>query len=302
MSQADDQAGLGIGAQRDWIWRGWRVRYTYIRTANHNQPALPILLLHGFGASIGQWRYNLQPLSQQHSVYALDMLCFGASHKAAAAYNVELWVAQVYDFWRTWIGCPIILLGHSLGALVALSATIAHPEMVQGLIMLTLPGTRQESLPDRVQPIVSAVEGLFAGPWLLRPLFQWVRQPQFLRAALKRVYIKPDLVTDELVSIFATPTQDQGVVRAFCYLCKSATQPDYGPNVQRLLLKLNVPSLLLWGQQDWVVPLSRGHTLAANHPHLQLVEFPEVGHCFYDEDPAAVNQSILDWIASQGVG
>ena len=74
-----------IGSQRDWFWRGWKVRYTYQRPAKVSESKNPpIILLHGFGASIGHWRYNIKPLSQNHTVYALDLLGFGASKKAVA--------------------------------------------------------------------------------------------------------------------------------------------------------------------------------------------------------------------------
>ena len=92
-----------VGNQRDWVWRGWQIRYTFMRSAKQDQHTSPLILLHGFGASIGHWRHNLEVLSQYHTVYALDMLGFGASEKAAANYNVELWVEQVYDFWQVFI-------------------------------------------------------------------------------------------------------------------------------------------------------------------------------------------------------
>ena len=73
-----------VGNQRDWVWRGWQTRYTYVRPPEINSQTKPLILLHGFGASIGHWRHNLEVLGQYHTVYALDMLGFGASEKAAA--------------------------------------------------------------------------------------------------------------------------------------------------------------------------------------------------------------------------
>ena len=78
-------------------------------------------------------------LSQNHNVYALDMLGFGASRKAQVNYKIDLWVEQVYDFWRTFIQQPIVLVGNSIGSLVCLAAAAAHPEMVKGVVMIGLP-------------------------------------------------------------------------------------------------------------------------------------------------------------------
>ncbi|MGL5508470.1 MAG: alpha/beta fold hydrolase, partial [Microcoleaceae cyanobacterium] len=60
-----------VGSQRDWIWRGWQIRYTYQRSQSVSPVAsAPLILLHGFGASIGHWRKNIEALSQHHTVYA----------------------------------------------------------------------------------------------------------------------------------------------------------------------------------------------------------------------------------------
>ncbi|HEY9642112.1 MAG TPA: alpha/beta fold hydrolase, partial [Coleofasciculaceae cyanobacterium] len=173
-----------LGAQRDWIWRGWRVRYTFKRAAT-DQP--PILFLHGFGASLVQWQENLLPLSQSHPVYALDLVGFGASEKADTAYRVGLWVDQVYEFWRTFIGVPIVLVGHSLGGLVALTATVAYPEMVQNLVLFTLPAARQELLQGSLQSFMGQIESFFTSPLVIRPLFRLVRRPRIIRSILKAV-------------------------------------------------------------------------------------------------------------------
>lgn len=94
--------------------------YLYAIITGKRKKHPPLILLHGFGASIEQWRHNISVLSQQHRVYALDLLGFGASRKAYTQYGVNLWREQIYDFWRTFIGVPAILVGNSLGSLVAL--------------------------------------------------------------------------------------------------------------------------------------------------------------------------------------
>ena len=129
-----------IGSQRDWVWRGWQTRYTYFRSVQtDNALSTPVMLLHGFGTSIGHWRHNLEVLGQQHTVYALDMLGFGASRKACADYKIDLWVNQVYEFWQTFIRQPMVLVGNSIGSLVCLAAAAAHPEMVKGIVLINLP-------------------------------------------------------------------------------------------------------------------------------------------------------------------
>lgn len=286
-----------LGTQRDWVWRGWRIRYTYLRSQQPNTQNSPLVFLHGFGAALDQWRYNLQPFSQDHPVYALDMLGFGASEKAAATYNVELWVTQVYEFWRTLIGKPIVLVGHSLGALVALTCATLYPDMVQGLILLTVPASRQEVLPKGWQAWIGNIESAFASPILLKPLFNLlISNPGLLRTLLKTAYANPDLVTEELVTLFATPPQDRGARGVFCRLSKARTRRDFSLSVKEMLPQLDLPTLMLWGQQDRIIPIAWGRQLIKLHPKIEFVEIEQAGHCPYDEHPEQVNQEIAAWL------
>ena len=159
-----------IGRQRQWIWRGWTIRYTFLpcETTQNKDTKPPLLFIHGFGAAVEHWRHNLPILRQQYRVYALDLLGFGQSSKAATDYTAYLWAEQIYDFWRTFIGQPVILVGNSIGSLVGLTAAYQYPEMVAGLVMLSLPDVslRQEAIPRGLRPLVNTIESLFAPPLL----------------------------------------------------------------------------------------------------------------------------------------
>jgi pimeloyl-ACP methyl ester carboxylesterase len=287
-----------LGSQRDWVWRGWQVRYTYIRTGDraNAQQNPPILFLHGFASSLLQWHENLAPLSQSYSVYALDLIGFGASEKAAAPYKVGFWVEQIYDFWRSFIGQPIVLVGHSLGALVALTAAVAHPEMVQNLVLITLPAARQELLTGWLQSFIGEIESFFTSPLLIKPLFRLIRRPKVVRSVLRMVYVNQSRVTEELVERFVLPGHDRGAAQAFSRLSKARTQNDFSHNTKDLLSQVQVPILLLWGEHDRVIPLSWGRQLPAFNPNLKLVEIPNAGHCPYDETSDRVNREILLWL------
>jgi pimeloyl-ACP methyl ester carboxylesterase len=285
------------GQQRDWIWQGWHTRYTFIRS--QQPPTLPpILFLHGFGASIGHWRQNLPFFAQNHTVYALDLLGFGASEKAPIAYSVDLWVQQVRDFWQTFIGQPMILVGNSIGSLIALSAAHTYPEMVQGLTMISLPdpSLREDLVPAWCRPISARMEQAFAADWLLKPLFYWVRRPQVVRPWIGLAYARPEAVTDELVDILTTPAGDRGAAQAFSNLLQAMVNPRFGPKVSVVLPTLNIPILLIWGDQDRMVPPTFAKTFAAMNARIQLVELDNAGHCPHDECFQEVNQLIETWL------
>ncbi|MBW4564329.1 MAG: alpha/beta fold hydrolase [Mojavia pulchra JT2-VF2] len=292
-----------VGNQRDWIWRGWQTRYTYIRSAQHHQQKTPLILLHGFGASIGHWRHNLEVLAEHHTVYALDMLGFGASEKAPVNYSIEMWVEQVYEFWKAFIREPVVLVGNSNGSLISLAAAAAHPEMVRGIVMMSLPdpSLEQEAIPALlrpfVMPIITTIKKIVASPLILKPVFHLVRQPGMLRRWASLAYANPEAITDELIDILAGPPQDRGSARAFAALFKAAMGVSFSPSVKTVLPTLTIPMLLIWGQKDRFVPPALASQFAQYNDKLQLLNLEDVGHCPHDECPEQVNRAILDWIA-----
>ncbi|MBD2076657.1 alpha/beta fold hydrolase [Phormidium sp. FACHB-592] len=290
-----------VGNQRDWVWRGWQTRYTYLRAAKPGSTT-PLILLHGFGASIGHWRNNLDALAEHHTVYALDMLGFGASEKACASYKTDLWVEQVYDFWQTFIQTPVVLVGNSIGSLICMAAAAAHPDMVAGVVMISLPdlSMEEEALPKPLRPLVASVKRLILSPLLLRALFPLVRRPKFVRTWASIAYAQPTAITDELIDILAGPPQDRGSAQAFAAIFRAVTDARYSPHIRTVLPTLTVPMLLLWGQQDRMIPkqFARPSQYGEYNPNLKLIELENAGHCPHDECPEQVNEAILDWLVS----
>ncbi len=287
-----------VGSQRDWVWRGCQTRYTYIRPSQPNQKTTPLILLHGFGTSIGHWRHNLAVLGEHHTVYALDLLGFGASEKAPVTYNIDLWVEQVYDFWQTFIRQPVVLVGNSIGSLICLAAAAVHPDMVQGMVMLSLPdmSLEEEAIPQFLRPVVAVIKSLVASPPILRTLFRVVRRPYVVRRWAAIAYAKPNAITDELVDILVDPAQDRGAAQAFSAILRGMTSSQFGPSVKTVLQTLEIPMLLIWGQQDRMVPPILALKFTQYNANLQLLKLDNAGHCPHDECPEQVNQAILDWI------
>jgi pimeloyl-ACP methyl ester carboxylesterase len=279
-----------LGRQRDWIWRGWQIRYTSLPPQFPTEQTLPILFLHGFGAQLGQWRRNLLPLSKRHRIYGLDFLGFGGSQKAPANYSIPFWAELVYDFWQTWIGEPVVIVGHSLGSAIALRAVADFPHMARGLAMVTLP--QVEPAPRWVQGLVN----ILATPITIFPILQLARQPWFLRRSLLGIYQRRELVDQELVDLFATPPRDRGTLGVLTRLVRASSQPSYGSAVAPLLAHVGVPILLLWGKCDRVVPLASVRPYLQQNPRVQLVEIDGGGHCVYDEQAEIVNQTLQAWL------
>lgn len=292
-----------IGNQRDWVWRGWQTRYSYMRASNSQRAELPpIVLVHGFGASIEHWRNNIPAIAQDHTVYAIDLLGFGASRKADTEYSTALWTEQIRDFWQTFIGVPTIFVGNSIGSLVCLNATYTYPEMTAGLVMLSLPdvSVREDMLPKAIRPLVTNLENIVASPWLIGNLLKFIRKPNIIRKWAGIAYPRKQAVTDELVEILSSPAYDEGAGKTLLRLSRSVRQASFAKSVRDLLPPIDIPMLLIWGLQDRMIPPKQARAIAKLNPQIELIELPKAGHCPHDEYPQQFNTLLLNWLESLG--
>ncbi|MBW4541631.1 MAG: alpha/beta fold hydrolase [Myxacorys chilensis ATA2-1-KO14] len=278
-----------------WEWNGHQIQYTVQGSGR------PLVLIHGFGASIGHWRKNIPVLAEAgYQVFALDLLGFGGSAKPAIAYTVELWVELIKDFWSAQIGQPAYFAGNSIGGLLCLMVLAEHPEIAAGGILLNPAGglnhrPEELSLPLRLvmETFAKAVNSKQFGPWL----FNRVRQKARIRSSLKQVYRDPDAITDELVELLYTPSCDPGAQQVFAAIL---TAPA-GPRPTELLPRIEKPLLVLWGEADPWTPIAGAavyQSLTTSH-NVKFVAIPDTGHCPHDERPDVVNRLMLDWLAQQ---
>ncbi|BDI16271.1 hypothetical protein ANSO36C_20730 [Nostoc cf. commune SO-36] len=118
-----------------WNWQGYKIQYTVMGTGR------PLVLVHGFGASIGHWRKNIPVLaSAGYQVFAIDLLGFGGSDKAPIDYTVEVWVELLKDFCTAHIQEPAVFIGNSIGALLSLIVLVEHPQIAAGGILINSAG------------------------------------------------------------------------------------------------------------------------------------------------------------------
>lgn len=281
-----------------WNWRGHQIKYA---VSGEGQP---LLLIHGFGASIDHWRKNIPVLAAGgYRVYAIDLLGFGGSDKAPIDYSMELWEELVVDFWHEYINQPTVFVGNSIGALLSLMLVAHHPEISAGAVLINCAGGLNHR-PDELNLLLRNVMAIFtnivASPAFGKLLFDRVRQKANIRKSLYQVYPRREAVTDELIDIIYQPACDPGAQQVFASIL---TAPA-GPTPESLLPQVQQPLLVLWGAKDPWTPI-KGATvyqeLAAEGREIKVVSIPNAGHCPHDEYPEVVNPAILEWLA-QGRG
>jgi pimeloyl-ACP methyl ester carboxylesterase len=281
----------------DWHWQGNKIRYTVAGTGK------PLLLIHGFGASIGHWQKNIPVLAEAgYQVFALDLLGFGASDKAPVDYTLELWESQIVDFWAEFINQPTILIGNSIGALLALMLVTNHPAIAEGGVLINCAGGLNHR-PGDLNPILSLVMGgfgkLVSSPITGNFIFNNIRRKSQIRRTLYQVYCDRRAVTDDLVEMLYQPSCDPGAQKVFASVLTAP--PGKTPN--QLLPQLKLPLLVIWGEKDPWTPVTGAkiyQDLADNNPDVEFQIIPNAGHCPHDENPEAVNAQIIQWLGLRG--
>jgi pimeloyl-ACP methyl ester carboxylesterase len=286
---------LAQEAFQTWLWRGYRVQWLAQGSGQ------PIVLLHGFGASIGHWRKNIPVLAAAgYRVYAIDLLGFGGSQKPPIDYSMELWQDLVLDFWAEFIQEPALWVGNSIGALLALMLSAAAPERTRGTVLLNCAGGLNHR-PEELNPVLRLVMGTFAQvvntPGIGRFMFNQIRQKHRIRGTLKQVYGNPEAVTPELVDLLHEPSGDEGAYETFASIL--AAPP--GPKPETLLPQIAGPLLVLWGETDPWTPIQGAkiyQDLAETAgDRVTFLSIPNTGHCPHDERPEVVNSAIINWLS-----
>ncbi|MEQ8536320.1 MAG: alpha/beta fold hydrolase [Coleofasciculus sp. D1-CHI-01] len=279
-----------------WTWQGHSIQYTVQGTGQ------PLLLIHGFGASIGHWRKNIPVLADAgYRVFAIDLLGFGGSDKPALNYSLEVWQEQIKDFWDAHIQEPTVFIGNSIGALLSLMVVTQDPDIAVGGVLINCAGGLNHR-PDELNLPLRLVMGTFnklvssktVGPFL----FNRIRQKNRIRNTLRQVYCDPAAITEELVDLLYQPSCDPGAQQVFA----SVLTGPAGPAPGELLPKLNRPLLVLWGENDPWTPINGAAIYQQQRQMEKDVEFfaiPQAGHCPHDEKPDRVNSLILDWLSQQ---
>jgi pimeloyl-ACP methyl ester carboxylesterase len=279
-----------------WQWRDYAIAYTVAGEGP------PLVLIHGFGASLGHWRKNIPVLADAgYQVYALDLLGFGDSDQPVIPYTLDLWQDLLVDFWAEFIQTPATYVGNSIGGLLTLMLLANHPDKAKAGAVLNCAGGLNHR-PEELRPPLTWVMGAFtrlvSSPTLGPLVFNQVRRKGRIRSSLRQVYRNPAAITEELVEMIYTPACKPTAQKVFAAI---VTAPP-GPKPSDLLPQIDQPLLVLWGENDPWTPIKGAdiyRQLAADATRRSPVTFHSIadtGHCPHDERPEVVNPLVINWL------
>lgn len=234
------------------------------RTRLHYQVAgagPPLVLVHGFSASSSWWRHNIGELATRHRVYALDLAGFGHS-RPKYHFSLEHAIEHIL-IWMQAVGLESAhFCGHSMGGHICIRLAAAHPERVRKLVLASASG-----LPFNARPL----------PLLWR----------ILRSSGH-------------AGFRLTPTAVRTSFQAGPLVLLSAMRDLLADDVREELARITAPTLIVWGEQDVLVPLAFGQALHEAIPRSHFVVIPDAGHHVTYEAAAEFDRLVLDFLSLSG--
>jgi pimeloyl-ACP methyl ester carboxylesterase len=242
-----------------------------------------LVLIHGMAGSSATWRHVIPALARRFTVVAPDLLGHGASAKPRTDYSLGAYASGVRDLLAALGHDRGTIVGQSFGGGVAMQMAYLFPERCERLVLVGSGGLGIEV--NALLRALSVPGAALALPIGCRPLFR-----DLARAALHMLEVRgrpPGPVLVETVASYAS-LADADARRAFVQTLRSVID-RYGQRVSardRLYLTAEVPTLIVWGTHDPVIPVAHAHDAHASMPGSRLELFDAVGHYPHCEDPS----------------
>jgi pimeloyl-ACP methyl ester carboxylesterase len=252
-----------------------------------------MVFVHGLSGSWPNWLEQLPVFAREHRVIAMDLPGFGHSPMPAETITISLY-ARILDSLLEALGVSAAtLVGNSMGGFVSAELAIAFPQRVERLVLISAAGIstyrhrgaeRIEPYLRRAAPIVAAYTGWTA------TRSDWIARRRGLRnLALGFVTRHPGRLPAPLAAEQIRGAGKPGFMQAL------RANLDYP--VRERLPEIACPTLIVWGDEDKVIPVSDASVFEELIPNSRKVIFEDTGHMAMLERPGAFNELLAEFVA-----
>lgn len=271
----------GVMQSHDIQLDGQRIHYVQAGAGR------PVLLVHGIAASLFDWHRNIPALAEHFAVTAIDLPGFGDSDIPRDG----LGITDVMPFLDAFLDAlqiqSVSLVGNSMGGLICGHYAILHPARVERLLMVDPVGlARDLSIHFRLLSVP------FLGEWALRP------SGNAGIVAARGLFYDPALAPADWV---ADKIRDRGAP-ARSFLLQSLRRGTSVFGLRREIVMLDglrstqIPTMIMWGAHDQVVPVRHVELVKAHLPSAQVHVFPTAGHVPMLECPEEFNRLAIAFL------
>ncbi|HET9162831.1 MAG TPA: alpha/beta fold hydrolase [Solirubrobacterales bacterium] len=249
----------------------------------------PILFVHGLAGCWRNWLENLPHFGRTHRAIALDLPGFGHSPMPSWSIEMPAYGRLIHDFCeKLGIDRVAALVGNSMGGFVSTEAVIEQPSRFDRLVLVSAAGISfAEAQGRRLEAGVSLLEA--AIPFLAGPRRAWLNRPRGREYAFGRIFNYPNRVRPELLREQIEPgLQSPGFA--------DAIRSIGGYDTRDRLPEIEIPTLVVWGLDDRVVPVEAAIGYHRLIPDSRMELFERTGHVPQMERPARFNAVLDDFL------
>lgn len=259
----------------------------HLRDEGPRSDAAPVVLLHGTSASLHTWDGWTAALSPTRRVIRFDLPGFGLTGPSVdGRYTIDAYVEVVVGVLDALGVKRCVLAGNSLGGAIAWEVAVRHPARVEKLVLVDAGG--YPNVPRSI-PIGFRL----AQMPVVKELALVTLPRRVVESSVKNVYGDPSRVTPELVDRYYELTLRAGNRAAVAQRFAQIRHGDRASEIARI----KVPTLILWGGQDRLVPPEHAESFHRDIQGSELVRFEALGHVPHEEDPAATVAVVQAFLA-----
>lgn len=266
---------------------GMSVHY---RDEGNATDSIPIVLLHGTGASLHTWEGWVNALKKDHRVIRMDLPAYGLTGpNPTGEYSQEFYATFVNDF-LTKIGVSkCIIAGNSLGGSIAWNFALKYPEKTSKMILVDAGGyaTKSKSVPIAFQ---------IAGFPVIKNLFKYVTPRSIVQKSVENVYADKGKVTPKLVDRYFELSLREGNRKAFIDRMSAFRNKGIESDKSLNIKTLQMPTLIIWGDKDFLIPIDVAEKFHTDLPNDTLVIFKNLGHTPMEEDATTTVEAVKSFL------
>ncbi|MCS6911808.1 MAG: alpha/beta fold hydrolase [Myxococcota bacterium] len=247
----------------------------------------PVVLVHALGLNMTLWEHVAPPLASRTRVAGLDLPGCGRSAKPRCRYSLSLMAQAVVGLLDHLRIDRAVLVGHSYGGMVCTQVALEHPARAAGLVLMNSSGFH--TFPRLFH---------IGARWLFRP---YVLAPVLrltVRGILRSVFATRNAHTDHFLRT-VLERQDPRFLWDFAYYVSPMVK-DLMSNVLPRIEELTLPTLVIWGTKDRLLPFRDVLPWVGRMRNVRLVALPDCGHMPNLEKPEAVSAAVLEFLEQVG--
>jgi len=247
----------------------------------------PLLLIHGTSSSLRTWDGVTAQLKSQYRIIRFDLPGFGLTGPNPNRDYSTSYYNQVIDSFLTALHVSrVIIVGNSLGGLIATQYAIYQPAKVRGLVLVDAAG-----LPP-AKKTTGAIGFKLAQMPVINRLLTIITPRELVKKSLQDAYGDTEKVTDSLTTQYFDMLTREGNRQALIDRMRQGWQVTDS----NFLTKVEAPTLIVWGSKDRLIPVENAELFQQKIKNSQVHIWDNLGHVPMEEDPVAFSDILRKWV------